>query len=232
MFARNRAAIEGQRTSDRIALTPVQLTAGRRLQMSKQTVPHFYLQSSANVSSIAAHIRESGGVLVWDAVFVQAVARVLGRFERFRCRLEGEHLVRAEGDAVGVAVDHEGELYVIPIAAPLTKTLAGISEEIRQGAELVRSGDPQARRLRPAQITITNLGVCNVESFLPIINPPEVAILGVGRAKPTPVVQEGSRVGIEHRCTLTLSVDHRVASGKYAGDFLSEIIRELETAGP
>ena len=132
---------------------------------------------------------------------------------------------------MGVAVDHDGELYVIPIAAALTKSLAGISAEIRQGAERVRSGDPDARRLRPAQITITNLGVCNVESFLPIINPPEVAILGVGKAKPTPVVQEDGRVGVEQRCTLTLSVDHRVASGKYAGDFLSDIIRELETAG-
>jgi len=66
------------------------------------------------------------------------------------------------------------------------------------------------------------------ESFVPIINPPEAAILGVGRVMPTPVAQDDGRIGIEHRCTLTLSVDHRVASGRYAGDFLGAIVQELE----
>ena len=77
-------------------------------------------------------------------------------------------------------------------------------------------------------MTVTNLGVCNVESFIPIINPPEAAILGIGRAMPTPVAQADGQIAVELRCTLTLSVDHRVASGKYAGDFLGTIIKELE----
>ena len=77
-------------------------------------------------------------------------------------------------------------------------------------------------------MTITNLGMCNVESFIPIINPPEAAILGVGKVMPVPVVHDDDRVGVQQRCTLTLSVDHRVASGRYAGEFLGEIVRILE----
>jgi len=104
-----------------------------------------------------------------------------------------------------------------------------VSDEIRQNVEHLRQGDPDAKRIRPALLTVTNLGVCNVEGFIPIINPPEPAILGVGRVAPTPVVQPDGRIGVEHRCTLTLCVDHRVANGRYAGEFLGAIVKELES---
>jgi pyruvate dehydrogenase E2 component (dihydrolipoamide acetyltransferase) len=138
-------------------------------------------------------------------------------------------LVPAGTDAIGVAVDQEGELYVMPIASPATKAVEQISDEIRRSVEQLRSGDPDARRIRPALMTISNLGVSNVESFVPIINPPESAILGIGRAMPTPVARDDGQIAVESRVTLTLSVDHRVASGRYAAEFLSEIVRELET---
>jgi pyruvate dehydrogenase E2 component (dihydrolipoamide acetyltransferase) len=76
---------------------------------------------------------------------------------------------------------------------------------------------------------VTNLGVCGVESFIPIINPPEAAILGIGKVMPTPVARADGWIGVEPRCTITLSVDHRIASGKYAGDFFGAIVKELES---
>jgi pyruvate dehydrogenase E2 component (dihydrolipoamide acetyltransferase) len=78
-------------------------------------------------------------------------------------------------------------------------------------------------------LTVTNLGVCGVESFIPIINPPEAAILGIGKVMATPVARDDGWIGVEQRCTLTLSVDHRITSGKYAGDFLAAIVKELES---
>ena len=167
--------------------------------------------------------------LAWDAFFVLAASRAIAKFERFRCRLDGERLVPLETDAIGVAVDHENELYVIPVASPSAKTAERISEEIRQGAERLRRGDPEARRIHPALLTVTNLGACQVESFIPIINPPEAAVLGVGKVMAAPVARDDGRIGVEPRCTLTLSVDHRIASGKYAGDFLGAIVKELES---
>ena len=157
------------------------------------------------------------------------ISKALAKFERFRCRLDGDRLTPIETDAVGVAVDEGNELFVLPVATPTTKTVEQISAEIRQNVERLRSGDPQSRRIHPALLTISNLGVCNVEAFVPIINPPEAAILGVGRVVPTPVVKSDGSIGIEPRCTLTLSVDHRITSGKYAGDFLAAIVEELES---
>ncbi len=231
MFARNRAAAAAPAAQTAgIPLSIAQRTAARRLQESKQTVPHFYLQTSVNASAIVAHRKAAEPAkLAWDAFFVLAVARAIANFDRFRCRLDGERLVPVESDAIGVAVDEEGELYVIPIASPAAKTVEQIAGEIRRGVERLRGGDPEVRRIRPALMTVTNLGVCNVEGFIPIINPPEAAILGVGRVMPVPVARRDGSIGVEQRCTITLSVDHRIVSGKYAGDFLGAIVEELES---
>ena len=230
MFARNRAAAPVASPPAGIPLSAAQRTAAKRLQQSKQTVPHFYLQTSLNAEAVIRR-REAASPTkpAWDAFFVLAVAKAIDKFDRFRCRLEGERLVPAESDAIGVAVDVENELYVIPIDSPTEKTVERISAEIRNSVQRLRDGDPEARMIKPALITVTNLGVSNVESFIPIINPPEAAILGVGRVAPTPVAQDDGQIGIEHRCTITLSVDHRITSGKYAGGFLAAIVEELES---
>ena len=246
MFARNRAAAAGAGVSPvpgcsvgvspapvptvGIPLTVAQRVAARRLQESKQTIPHFYLQTSFNAAAMIARRQAAEPAkLAWDAFFVLAVAKAIAKFDRFRCRLDGERLVPIDTDAIGVAMDHENELYVVPVASPAAKTVEQISDEIRQSVERLRRGDREARRIRPALMTVTNLGVCDVESFIPVINPPEAAILGVGRVRPTPVVHEDGEIGVEQRGTLTLSVDHRVASGKYAGGFLAAIVKELES---
>jgi pyruvate dehydrogenase E2 component (dihydrolipoamide acetyltransferase) len=233
MFARNRAAAaaaSAPAATVGIPLTTAQRVAARRLQESKQTIPHFCLQTSVNAAAMIARRKAAEPVkLVWDAFFVLAVARTIAQFDRFRCRLDGEQLVPIPSDAIGVAVDQENELYVIPVGSPATKTVEQISGEIRRGVERLRSGDREVRKIRPALMTVTNLGVCNVEGFIPVINPPEAAILGVGRVRPTPVVQQNGQVGVEHRAMLTLSVDHRIASGKYAGGFLGAIVKELES---
>jgi pyruvate dehydrogenase E2 component (dihydrolipoamide acetyltransferase) len=232
MFARNRAAASATApaaTPAGIPLSTPQRVMARRMHESKQTIPHYYLQTSVDATAMAAARQAAApGEIAWDAFFVRAAARALARFERFCCRLDGEHLRPAGTDAIGVAVDHEGELFVIPVAAPAGKTIGQISAEIRQGVGRLRSGDPDARRIRPALMTVTNLGACNVESFTPIINPPEAAILGVGRVAPTPVARADGSIAVEPRCILTLSVDHRIASGKYAGDFLGAIVEEIQ----
>lgn len=232
MFARNRAATDGRAApDDACRLSVAQRTSARRLQQSKQTIPHFYLQTSADASGIVTRRAAAAPAPpAWDAFFVLALARAIGRFPRFACRWEGEQLVPASTDAIGVAVDHEGDLFVLPVEAAASKTVDQISDEIRQGLNLLGGGDSDVRRIRPALMTVTNLGVCDVESFIPIINPPETAILGVGKVLPAAVVRDGQMV-VEHRCRLTLSVDHRVASGRAAGEFLGRIVRELEALG-
>ncbi|MDB6167300.1 MAG: pdhC 1 [Verrucomicrobia bacterium] len=230
MFAKNRETARGQPSGAgaTLPLSATQRTVGRRMQQSKQAVPHFYLQASANAEPmIAQRTAAAPAPPAWEAFFARAVACALKKFERIACRFETDHLVRTGTAEIGVAVDHGGELYVVALTDPSTRTVAQISEELRAKVEKLRAGDPETRKLKPAAMTITNLGATRVEAFTAIVSPPEAAILAIGRIAPAAVV-EGGAVVAQNRASLTLSVDHRVVNGKYAADFLTEIVRELE----
>lgn len=228
MFAKNRAAqrpVQAGSTPS-IPLTLTQRTVGQRMVESKQNVPHFYLQTSINAEPM---IRRRGEKkTAWDAFFVHAVGKALKKHERMAFQFAGDHLVHSGADAAGVAVSHEDELYVIAIAAPGDKSPEKISDEIRVAVAALRAGGPDARKLRPASITVSNLGASNVTTFTAIVNPPQAAILAVGKVAPVAVVHEGNIIP-QHRVSITLSVDHRVVNGKYAADFLDTICAELES---
>jgi len=228
LFARNRAAVPAPATAVTAVLSQSQQTVGRRLQSSKQNIPHFYLQASANAEPIIRRRQAASPKPVWEAFFVFAIGKVLKDFERIRWRLGNESVTIAPNSDIGVAVDVRGDLFVAAIAAPPSASIEEISKDIRARVQEIEEGGGEARGVRPAAITITNLGSSCVESFAAIINPPEVAILAIGKIGPVPVVQNG-QVAVQHRVALTLSADHRIINGKYAADFLGAIIREIES---
>lgn len=235
MFARNRAGAKSaapESTPASAALSPARRTAARRLQESKQSIPHFYLERSASAEALIARRNQAGATKpVWDAYFVQAVSRALTRFQRMAFRYEAEKLVPQGTSAIGVAADIDGELYVIPVEESARKDVAAISREIREAVAGLRAGDPARQRVKPGVMTISNLGSTGVERFTAIINPPESAILAIGQLRPV-VVPRGDSFATEQRVSLTLSVDHRVVNGKYAAEFLAAIVQEIESPAP
>lgn len=235
MFARNRAKSAASpvptaaSSLSRLTLSPAQKVAARRLQQSKQTIPHFYLQLSANAGSMIAQRQAAlPEKLVWDAFFVRAVAVALQQYDRLGYRFEDDALVPQAANSVGVAVDVADDLRVIYIAQAATKTVAQISAEIRAAAERLQRGEPLPQSAQSGgAVTVTNLGGTGVETFCAIINPPEAAILAIGAVAPQLVPVNGQAV-VQHRVQLTLSADHRVVNGKYAAGFLAAIVREIE----
>jgi len=236
MFARNRAAVQPATTPTasgaEIVLSPARRTAARRLQESKQTVPHFYLQSSANATALIA-LREAAPEPkpTWDAFFVRAVARVLSQFEQLAYRFDDGRLVRQASTSIGVAADVDGELFVVSVDSPATQTVDQISQQIRQSVDGLRSGDGTLKRVAPGVFTISNLGATGIENFAAIINPPEAAILAIGAIK-TVATCTDSGIVAQPRVAYTLSVDHRVVNGKYAASFLAALTREIESPSP
>jgi pyruvate dehydrogenase E2 component (dihydrolipoamide acetyltransferase) len=228
MFARNRA---GRPVSDATPtpLSTTQRAVARRMLQSKQTIPHFYLQTSVCLDPICKRRAESSDkTIAWEAYVVHAVAQSLKRYPKMCSRYQGDCLVFQPRGTIGVAVDVDRELYVVPIVDAAEKTVAQISEDIRAVSRQLKSHtNEELKRLQPADITITNLGMTVVESFVPIINPPEAAILGIGRVLPRPVAVD-SQVVIQHRTTLTLAVDHRIVNGRYAAEFLSDLVEVVE----
>jgi pyruvate dehydrogenase E2 component (dihydrolipoamide acetyltransferase) len=232
LFARNRVAVPIPSPppipAPAVVLSQSQQTLGRRLQASKQDIPHFYLQASASAEGIVRRRVAASPKPVWEAFFVSAISNVLKDFERICWRLGKEGASVAPDTDIGVAVDVQGDLFVVAIAPPSGGSVEEVSKVIRAKVQQIKDGVAGARGIQPTAITITNLGSSCVESFAAIINPPEVAILAIGKIGPVPVVQD-SRIAIQNRVALTLSVDHRVINGKYAADFLGAIIREIES---
>ncbi len=233
LFARNRQAAETARPAAAdpragITLSSAQRIAAQRLQASKQTVPHFYLERSACAERLVARRNAAPDArLLWDAFFVRAVSQALAAFPKMACRFAEDRLEPIDSEAIGVAVDMQGELFVVALDAPVTKSVEALSQDLRAAVEALRAGNPEARRLRPGRITLTNLGSTGVERFTAIVNPPEAAILAIGAIRPV-VVPRGEAVVVEPRVALTLSVDHRVVSGRYAAEFLAAIVDALE----
>lgn len=204
-------------------------TAARRLQQSKQTIPHFYLQTSANAEPMMA--RRNAALphkLAWDAFFVKAIHNAIARFDLMACRWEDDQLMPQGTDTIGVAADIHGDLFVVPVESPAVKSIEDISRDIRARVSALRSGDPLARIMKSGVMTVTNLGASNIETFTAIINPPESAILAVGKIRPVVIAVSETAFAIQHRVNLTLSIDHRVANGKYAADFLGAIVDGIE----
>jgi pyruvate dehydrogenase E2 component (dihydrolipoamide acetyltransferase) len=225
-FARNR---EARKRGLAIPLTVPQRVVARLTEQSKQTVPHYYLQTSACAERITAKRTViAGKTLVWDAFFVHAAGKALLGFNRFCYRFENDRLVPQEVDAVGLAVDVDDELFTLAVERPAAKTPEQISDEIELGVARLRSGDPAVRLSSRANLTVTNLGGWGVESFAAVINPPESAILAVGKIMPVITIFDG-QIAARRRVNLTLSADHRIVSGKYAARFLAAIVHELES---
>jgi pyruvate dehydrogenase E2 component (dihydrolipoamide acetyltransferase) len=107
------------------------------------------------------------------------------------------------------------------------KSLNDIDGAIKEFTEKARQGKLSREELTGGTFTITNLGMYGVDFFTPIINPPEAAILGVGRIVEKPIVANG-KIEIKPMSTLSLSYDHRIIDGAPAGQFLRNIKEKIE----
>ncbi len=201
----------------------------RRLTMSKQTIPHFYLfadvdMTAANTVRQALNQHQRCHVTVTDLV-VFAAAKALREFDRMNGHVESDRIVLHREVNIGVAVAVEDGLLVPVIPRADQKGLVEIAEWSRKNAEAARRGmlEPTA----PGTFTITSLGMHGVRMFLPVINPPECAILAVGAVEPRPAVI-GETLAVRPMMTLTLACDHRAVDGVYAGQFLNRIKDLLE----
>ena len=160
--------------------------------------------------------------LTYTDLLVKVVANALGEHPRLNATLtdEGIHLLPEINIGVAVALD---DGLVVPVIRNADKErLSEISEQVRGFAERARSNQLTPGELQGGTFTITNLGNFGVDAFTPIINPPESAILGVGRILKKPVVHDDEIVA-RSMLTLSLTFDHRVVDGAPAAQFLQTV---------
>jgi pyruvate dehydrogenase E2 component (dihydrolipoamide acetyltransferase) len=126
---------------------------------------------------------------------------------------------------IGLATDTERGLLVPVIRNADRLTVIEIERELNEKIERARAGQSLPDELSGGTFTITNLGAYGVDGFTPVINPPEIAILAIGRIEEKPVAVQG-KIGLRQQMTLSLKFDHRLVDGAPAARFL-QTIRDL-----
>jgi len=224
-----------------VPLSNMRATIARRLVESKTQIPHFYLEVEVDAepllalrAQLNAGLEKDGVKLSVNDFILKASAGALRAVPAVNCSWEGEGgdggmpAIRhhpAAHVAFAVAID---EGLITPVIRDThLKTLFQISTEARELAALAK-----ARRLKPEQFTggtfcISNLGMMGIERFTAVINPPNAAILAVGRTVRKPVVKD-AQIVVGQRMSLVLSCDHRVVDGATGARYLAALKELLE----
>ena len=160
-------------------------------------------------------------------LLVKFVAKALTEFPLLNCSVQDNKIIYKHYVNMGVAVALDNGLLVPNIPDADKKSLTEISAEVKELARQAREGKLPPERLQGGTFTITNLGMYGIESFTPIINQPEVAILGVNTMEDKVVVRNGEMV-IRPIMNLSLTADHRVVDGSVAAQFLQRVKALME----
>lgn len=163
----------------------------------------------------------------YNDIVIYVVARVLKRFPYMNSTLVGEEILLHDRVDIGMAVALPDGLIVPKVRNADRKGILQIGREAREVARKAREGVLSMDEVTDGTFTISNMSMLAVDGFTPIINPPEVAILGVGRVMEKPGVKNG-QIQIRSYMTLSLTIDHRVVDGAPGGEFLQSLARHLE----
>jgi pyruvate dehydrogenase E2 component (dihydrolipoamide acetyltransferase) len=214
------------RVREVIPLTGVRKTTAERVTLSAQTAPHSTITMEVDMSN-AVKLREESQVSFTD-ILVKAVAQALEEHRSLNSTLEGEQIKIYEDINIGVAVATERGLVVPVIRNANKKSLTEIASTLKELVKRARKGKLTRDDVTGGTFTVTNLGMYEVEVFIPIINPPEAAILGVGRVTEKPVAVN-KEIKTKPVTYLSLSFDHRIVDGAPAAKFLQRLKQILES---
>ncbi|MDE0555177.1 MAG: 2-oxo acid dehydrogenase subunit E2 [Candidatus Poribacteria bacterium] len=218
-----------QQATEVIAMSGIRKIIAERMSLSVQTNASVTLHTEVDATGFVElrrmlndKLQARAVSLTYTDLLVKVVANALGEHPRLNATLTDERIHLLSEINIGVAVALEDGL-VVPVVRNADKgRLSEISAQVRDFAERARSNQLTSGELQGGTFTITNLGNFGIDAFTPIINPPESAILGVGRILKKPVVHD-DEIAIRSMLTLSLTFDHRVIDGAPAAQFLQTV---------
>ena len=203
----------------------------KRLGESKFSAPHFYLTMEINMDNAMTartQMNEVSDVKIsFNDMVVKAVAMALRRHPAVNSSWMGDFIRQYQHIHVGVAVAIEEGLIVPVIRFADQKTLSQIAAESKELAGKARNKKLQPNEFSGNTFTVSNLGMMDIEEFTAIINPPDSAIMAVGRIKEV-VVRKGEGFGVTNVMKITLSCDHRSVDGAVGASFLQTFKKYME----
>ncbi|MBD3225213.1 MAG: dihydrolipoyllysine-residue acetyltransferase [Caldithrix sp.] len=221
---------------DRQSMNKVRETTARHLSYAWTTIPHVTQFDKADITNLEAlrkqygpKAEEAGGKLTVTAILLKIIEGALKKFPQFNASIDmqNKEIIYKHYYNIGVAVDTERGLLVPVVKNINTKNIIELSKELRELSKKARDRKLALEDMQGGNFSISNLGGIGGTAFSPVVNAPEVAILGVSRAEMEPVYQDGQFVP-RLRMPLALSYDHRLIDGADAARFLRWVCEALE----
>ena len=221
---------------ERVKLTPMRKAISKAMVNSKHTAPHVTLHDQVEVSKLWDHRKKfkdvaaaQGTKLTFLPYVVKALAVAMKKFPVLNASIDdaSQEIVYKNYINIGIATDTDLGLFVPNIKDANTKSMFGIADEINALAAKAHEGKLTAADMGHGTITISNIGSVGGGWFTPVINYPEVAILGVGTIVREPVINENDEIVIGRNMKLSLSFDHRIVDGATAQKAMNELKRLL-----
>ena len=217
----------------------VRKVIAKRLQESKQTVPHFYLSCEFNIDKLnelratinsVSQTNEKGlpeyKISVNDMI-IKATAMALNKTPSANASWSDEAILLYNNIDISVAVAIEGGLITPIIKNADQKSLQEISNEAKLLIKKAKEGKLQPEEFQGGSFSISNLGMFGIDQFCAIVNPPQSCILAVSRAVEKPIVENG-QIKIANMVNFTISCDHRVIDGAVGAEFLKALRLYIE----
>jgi 2-oxoglutarate dehydrogenase E2 component (dihydrolipoamide succinyltransferase) len=208
--------------------------------MSVNTSPHVTSFIDADVTNIVnwrnkikdSFLKREGEKITFTPIFIQAAAQALRNYPQINVSLDGYNIIYRKDINIGMATALSNGNLIVPVINKVDeKSLLGIVKSVNDLAGRAKANKLQPDDIQGGTFTITNFGSFDSLTGTPIINQPQVAILGVGAIRKQPAVIEtdkGDFIGIRHIMILSLAYDHRIVDGALAGMYLKNLKELLE----
>lgn len=219
------AAAPEEAREETVAMNGMRKAIAKNMLASHMTSPTVTFNLGIDMTQMKAmrdDLKSKDIKVSYTDLLVKFVARALTEFPLLNCSIEDNKIIYKHYVNMGVAVALDNGLLVPNIRDADKKSLTEISSEIKEMANAARGGTLPMDKLKGGTFTITNLGMYGIESFSPIINQPEVAILGVNTMEDKVVVINGA-IEIRPYMNLSLTADHRVVDGSVAAQFMQRV---------
>ncbi|MDQ0162117.1 dihydrolipoamide acetyltransferase family protein [Bacillus alveayuensis] len=227
--------LEGEFPETREKMSGIRKAIAKAMVNSKHTAPHVTLMDEVDVTELVAHRKkfkavaaEQGIKLTYLPYVVKSLTSALKKYPVLNTSIDDatDEIIQKHYYNIGIAADTEKGLLVPVVKHADRKSIFEISNEINELATKAREGKLLPNEMKGASCTITNIGSAGGQWFTPVINHPEVAILGIGRIQEKAIVKDGEIVAAPV-LALSLSFDHRMIDGATAQNALNHIKRLL-----
>ena len=229
--------VSGGLEEKRIPLSGMRRVIAERLQLSKSTIPHFYLNIEVDAEPMmklraelnGAFEAEKGIKLTVNDFVLQAVIRAAMKVPAVNASFAGDVIIQYGGIHLSVAIAVDEGLVTPVVRDAQSKTIFEVSRTVKDLATRARTKKLKPDEYQGGTLTVSNLGAYGVETFSAIINPPQSMIVSVGAIVKKPVVGRSDQIIVGQRMNIGLSADHRVVDGAIGAQYLAELRKLIES---